>query len=244
MRKYGRLIILIAILAVLISPTAAVFARAGGSTGGGGTGGGTGGGSSFGGSSYGSTSTHTYHSVYFFGRRYGYYGTSPVGILTSVVIFGAFMYPTARNFLRRKRQEYAAPRDTAEASPELEHEFSALFYQVEEAWGNNDQETLRSVMSPHYFTKQQRILEGYTRKHMIDRMESVAIVTVEEELTGRDDQVHVAVTAQARDYFEYLNKNQAYNEHIRDNAMIERFAEVWEMHRENGQLVLDNIRQV
>lgn len=244
MRKLGRLILILALMVVLLSPSAAVFARAGGSTGGGGgtTGGGGTGSSSYGGSGYGSS--RTYHSVYFLGRRYGYYGSSPVSIMVSVVFLGVILYPNAKRFIARKRSEYAAPRETEPASKELEGEFSTLFYKVEAAWGQHDQDTLEQVMSPHYFAKQKRILDGYRRQHKADRMESVAIVAVEEELTGRDDQVHVAVTAQARDYFEYLDKNAAYNEHVRDEAMIERFVEVWEMHREDGQLILDNIRQV
>ncbi len=241
MRKLGRLTLILAIMLVLLSPTTAVFARAGGSTGGGMTGGGTGG---SGGSYGGGYSTRSYHSVYFFGRHYGYYGSSPVSVMVSVVFLGVLLYPMGRRFLQRKRAEYAAPRETEPASKTLEDEFSHLFYQVEEAWGHNDQQTLQQVMSPHYFNKQKRILDGYQRQGKADRMESVAIVAVEEELTGRDEQVHVVVTAQARDYFEYFNKNEAYNAHVRDDAMIERFVEVWEMHRTDGQLILDNIRQV
>lgn len=244
MRKFGRLMLILAVMLVLLSPSAAVLARAGGSTGGGGgaTGGGGTGGSSYGGGGYGAS--RTYHRVYFFGRSYGYYGSSPVSIMVSFVFLGVILYPNAKRFLRRKRAEYAAPRETEPASTELEDEFSALFYKVEEAWSQNDQATLERVMSPHYFAKQKRILDGYRRQRKADRMESVAIVAVEEELTGHDDQVHIAVTAQARDYFEYFDKNAAYNEHIHDEAMIERFVEVWEMHREDGQLILDNIRQV
>jgi hypothetical protein len=257
MRRIWRYFLIAIIICTCFSPLLSVSARAGGASGGsGGSGGGNGaagGGSSYGnnggtsaytGRSYGqsrSTNAYTYRRAFYFFGNYGYYSNAWFG---DILFVGIFASASVVPYLRRKRIERAQPHNTAPMSVDLEREFTELFYRVETAWADNDQYALRQVFDRGYFIQQKLILDGYTRHNKINRLESIAVVNLLEELTGKPNRIHVAVTAQMRDYFEFFDQDERYNEQVRDDALIERFTEVWEMHRDaRGQLLVDTIRQ-
>lgn len=233
MRKWLKVVALTVILTLMNLPTVAVSARAGGSHIGGFGGGGLG--HSFGGSTRYFGGRH-----FFFFPFFGRHSSIIFLIIIAVAIIAA-----GYNWLQRQRVTRAQPHDTVAISPELADEFTQLFLRVEDDWSRNDQDDLQKVFDPGYFRQQRILLNSYARKHSFNRLTDVAVVDLQEELTGKADQVHVAVTAQMRDYFEYTDKDERYNAKLRDEAMIQRFTEVWEMHRdEAGQLRVDTIRQV
>ncbi|VDG19758.1 hypothetical protein [Lactiplantibacillus mudanjiangensis] len=230
-----------ALLLLIFIPLSA-SARVGGSMGG--SGGSTG-------SGHSTTSTGTYtndRDDYYYGHRgYGYggygYGT---GTGLSIVFFGFFGFLIIRPGFRRWRERrQTAPTNTIELPSDFEATFEPFFYKMEEAWTKNDLTTLRTMMTSHYFAKQQRILRKYARKHKTDQLDGLVIVNLEQVLTDSDRQIEVVVTAQARDYFHYDNRSEAFNQRVYEAANIERFTEVWTLSQCNdGQLLLHHIRPV
>jgi Flp pilus assembly pilin Flp len=235
MRNKIRFTVIAAMIAVMMLPTFAVSARAGGSHIGG-FGGGHIGTHTFGGGGTRFYGGRHFFFFPFFGRR-----TSIIWLIIIAVALIAALY----NWLQKKRVERAQPHDTVPMTAELADEFSKLFLRVEDDWSRNDQDDLARVFDPGYMRQQRILLNSYARKNSYNRLTDVAIVNMEEELTGDPNRVHVAVTAQMRDFFEYTDKDERYNAKLRDDAEIQRFTEVWEMHRdEAGNLIVDTIRQV
>lgn len=239
MRKLFRRLTVAVILSFLLLPNAGVFARVGGSHFGG-FGGGT---HSFGGG------THTFSggSRFFTGRHFfffPFFGGRGSGTFTWIILLivaGVLLY----RWLQRQRVRRAQPGVTVDLTPEFDAEFSKLFYRAEDDWSRNDQEDLARVFAPGYMRQQRILLNGYARKHSYNRLTDVAIVGLQQEVTGDPQHIHVAVTAQMKDFFEYTDKDEQYNANLRDAATVQRFTEVWEMHRgDDGELLVDTVRQV
>lgn len=223
-----------------VSPTISTFARAGGAVGGGTV--------SFGGShSTGGGSTSTGNAFYnrgiYFGRPGWGYGHGGIfnwlGVLVPIVFLGY-------GLRRRTKQQLVAdqqPHDVGELGAELANEFEPLFYAVENAWVSGNKAELQRLMTPKYFKQQQIILNNWRQEGKVNKLDNLVIVKLQREYV-KADELHVVVTAQARDYFQYPDRADEYNQYLQDNTMIQRFTEVWELVKDNnGQYLVNNIRQ-
>lgn len=163
-------------------------------------------------------------------------------IMVLLLVLAVYLFV---NWRKRKRYERAHPESVVKITPELDAEFSALYYRVQNDLSENNQDDLAQVFGSGLLRQQTAALNKYAHKNIYNRITDVAIVELEEEPTLRDDLAHVMVTAQKRQYLEYTDKDEAFNKQMRDVAQLKRSVEVWEMHRErSGQLIVDKIRQV
>ena len=90
-----------------------------------------------------------------------------------------------------------------------------------------------------------RIINGYIRGHKIDHLDGLVIIDLEQVVTSSDEKVQIIVTAQARDYFQYDNKPESYNQQIREDTNIERFKEIWTLvWKDETNLQLCNIKTI
>lgn len=217
------------IVALFCAPTVSVSARVGGAIGGGG-------GMHMGGHpSYGGGHMMS-------GRRMllgrGLWFGGPIIVLALAV--GGWQ------LLKRRQQDRAATRTEALSpiDPALAKDFEPLFYTIEEAWSQNDQATLAQHMTSKCFRRQKAILDRWQQAGRLNRLEDLVLIDMQQELSDADHP-HVVITAQARDYFEYLDRPAAFNQTQHDEAMIERFSEVWELAyaQADGRLLLAKIRQ-
>ncbi|WP_225046799.1 hypothetical protein [Lacticaseibacillus kribbianus] len=226
MRKILMIMMLLASLALAL-PLTPTPARAGGATGGGGTGGG--GGTTGGGTTGGTGDTTT--------RRYDNdNNTSPITVFASFIVLtgGLGIITFKRNHPSAGRN--AALTDTVDLDPDVARTFPALFDAMEDAWSRNDQAMLATLMTPGYFRKQKRLLNRWARQGRVNRLEGMTIIELAQEPSRRG--LHVVVTAQGRDWFEYPAQSAAFNREQYDDAMIARFTEVWEL------TAIDNVWRV
>ncbi|MCI1986398.1 MAG: TIM44-like domain-containing protein [Lactobacillus sp.] len=224
------------VVALFCAPSVTVAARAGGAVGGGG-GMHMGGGTSYGGG------MHMGGGRMFVGRHMllgrGVWFGAP--ILAVVLVIGGWQL-----LKRRQNAQAAVPQKSAlyPLEPQLAKAFEPLFYTIEEAWSQNDQETLAQYMTSRYFGRQKALLDRWQRAGRRNRLEDLALIDVQQEASDADHP-HVVVTAQARDYFDYPERSAEFNQAQHDDAMIERFTEVWELAyaQADGRLLLAKIRQ-
>ena len=118
------------------------------------------------------------------------------------------------NWRKRKRYERAHPESVVKITPELDAEFSQLYYRVQEDLSTNNQDDLGQVFAANLLRQQAAALNKYAHKNIYNRITDVAIVELEEEPTLRDDLAHVMVTAQKRQYLEYTDKDEAFNKQM------------------------------
>ncbi|WP_054671634.1 hypothetical protein [Lentilactobacillus senioris] len=224
------------LVVLLWMPALPAFARAGGSTGGGGSAGGSTGG---GGSTYVGGGTSSYGGGYYGGRGYG--RGAGWALLAPLGFIGIL---AGRNRYKQRQFERNLPHDVGPIDPQLAAQFEELFYTVESAWSQTDQEQLVKLMTPpDYYDKQKRILTNWQKEGKINRLDNVAIVDLQQEFSD-PHATHVVVVAQAKDYFEYPHQSEQYNQFKQDEALIQRFTEVWELTTNStGQLIVENIRQ-
>ncbi len=236
MRKLGRWFIPFLVLIILILPSSIVFARAGGFHGG------FGGGHYFGGHTSFRSSPDVFHGRWFlfWGPRFAIRDNGLLSFLAVLIV----LLPAAYIFLRSERQKRLAESETNTLSDELQREFSTLFFQVEHAWSENDQQFLQRVFGSVFYQQQKGILDNYTSKNLVNRLDNISIISLRKVNTPYENQLKISVTGQMRDYFEHTDRDAKTNAKIRESATINRFTEVWEMHRElNGHLRVDTIRQ-
>jgi len=233
LKKLTLFIVIISVSFLFILNPTITFARAGGSMGG----------SSTGSSSTSSNSSDSYDNYRGY-RGYGGYGRNHFSLVDAALI--GFSGLSFFHFYRRNRREnYKIPETYDALTPELNAHFEPFFYKVEDAWTKNDLETLKTLMSPYYYTKQKRIINGYIRGHKIDHLDGLVIIDLEQVITQSDEKVRVIVTAQARDYFQYDNKPDSYNQQIQEDTNIERFKEIWTLvWKDETKLQLCNIKTI
>ncbi|WP_461215003.1 Tim44 domain-containing protein [Lacticaseibacillus sp. GG6-2] len=217
-------------LALIAAPTVSVQARAGGVIGGGHVHVTTGRSTGIGRSIYGGRGLHR-------GIGRGVY-MGGAGLIVFVVVIGLAL-------ARRRRP--AASRVTSTSSEPIDADlakaFEPLFYHVEKAWSDNDQATLATLMTAKFYKHQKAILDRWEKQGKRNRLEDVVIIATAQERSDADHP-HVVVTAQARDYIEALNQPAAVNQARRDQALLARFTEVWELaYAEDGRLLVAKIRQ-
>lgn len=228
MRK--KLVMLVIACALFALPMTPVAARAGGATGGGHVS--TGGTTSFG------SSRSIGGPRMFFGRRRLLYGGPG-----ALIAIGFVVWQIARYRRQTQASTEAKTGDVYPIDADLAPEFEQLFYAVETAWSDNNVDALYPLMTAKCYGKQRAILDRWQREGKTNRLDSLAIVDTSQEVSDADHP-HVVVTAQARDYFQYANQPDTYNQQLKDDAMIQRFTEVWELaYAEDGHLLVDNIRQ-
>lgn len=228
-------VIILTVCCLFFFPIPLVYARAGGATGGGNTTGGGGTGTTT--SDYG-THYGRYRGGYYYGRP------SPISDFIFASIFvGLVGYQFFTHF-RNQRQKELALHGTYPIDDQLADQFSELFYQVENAWTQTDKSTLAQLMTPQYYTKQAKIIDNWRARGKINRLESIAIVSLKRESNDSKERPKIVVTAQARDWFEYPAKSADFNQTQHDDAFISRFTEVWEIIPQTNQLLVDNIRQI
>lgn len=221
MKKIPLLVIFHLLFFLTISSTT-VLARAGGGMGS----------SSSSGSN--STSNGNYDNYNYYGNRgYNNYGRSRFPLLDAALI-GFVGFSFFRFFKKNRQENFVLPETYDELSPELNAKFEPFFYQVEDAWTKNDLDTLENLMTPRYFAKQKRIIMGYIREHKIDHLDGLVVVEVEQVVKPPSGKIQVIVTAQARDYFQYDNKSEQYNQQIQEDTNIERFSEIWTLSWKDG----------
>ncbi|WP_461225213.1 Tim44 domain-containing protein [Lacticaseibacillus suihuaensis] len=210
---YILLIVLLALAALPLTPT---LARAGGATGGTTGGGTTGGGTTTGGTTTDRTNTRGYNNA----------NTSPITVFASFIVLtgGLGVITYKRN---HPSTGTARVRATTALDPEVEATFPALFDAMEAAWSANDQATLATLMTPRYFRSQKRLLDRWAKAGKCNRLEGMTIIALAQEPSRSG--LHVVVTAQGRDWFEYPAESPAFNQQQHDDAMISRFTEVWEL---------------
>lgn len=226
MRKI--VVIVMLSLAVLLAPPVSVSARAGGATGGH---------VSTGTRSTGSPSMYAGRRM-IMGRR-SFYGFGPGGLIA----LGFIGWQVVKMVRRRQAEAGPSTADTYPIDDVLAKDFEPLFYAVEDAWSKQDVEALYPLMTAKYYERQQAILAKWAQAGKVNRLDAVALVDTAQEPSD-PDHPHVVVTAQARDYFEYQDQPDAYNQQLKDDAMIQRFTEVWELaYAEDGHLLVANIRQ-
>lgn len=223
--------IIVSLLFVFTLTPTIVLARAGGSMGSSST-------------SSSNTGSSSYDNDNYRYRGYNNYGrrSSP---LMSAFFIGVTGFIIFQSFSRRRRENYTEPDTYDELTPQVKEHFEPFFYKVEDAWTNNDLETLKTLMSPYYFVKQKRIINGYIRNHKVDQLEGLVIIELQQVVDPSHGNVQVIVTAQARDYFQYDNKTDEYNQQIQDDTNIERFKEIWTLSWQEGdRLQLDGIKVI
>ncbi|MGQ2375001.1 TIM44-like domain-containing protein [Companilactobacillus zhachilii] len=177
-------------------------------------------------------------------RGYNNYGNNRFSMM-DVVIIGFIGFSFLTSVRRNRRKNFKLPETYDELTPQLNDCFEPFFYQVEDAWTKNDLATLRELMSPFYFTKQKRIINGYIRQHKIDQLDGLVIIDLQQVVTSSDQKMQVIVTAQARDYFQYDNKTTEYNQQIQEDTNIERFQEIWTLTwKDETNLQLCNIKTI
>jgi len=221
-------------LSLLLALTSTpVFARAGGSMG-------------SNGSSSSNSSTNTYNNDNYYRGYHNYnnYGINRLSLID--VVFTGFIGFSLFQSIKRRRQTKKTPSETYDQlTPKLNSSFEPFFYKVEDAWTKNDLETLKILMSPNYYAKQKRIINGYIRNHKIDQLDGLVIVELQQVVTAPDKKIQVIVTAQARDYFQFNDKSEDYNQQVQDDTNIERFTEIWTLKWQNeNHLLLCNIQTI
>ena len=233
MKKLTLIMAIMSLSFLFIMAPTTTFARAGGSMGG----------SSTGSSSTSSNSSDNYDNYRGY-RGYGGFGRNRFSLVDAALI--GFSGLSFFHFYRRNRREnYKIPETYDALTPELNTHFEPFFYKVEDAWTKNDLETLKTLMSPYYYAKQKRIINGYVRGHKVDHLDGLVIIDLEQVVTSSDEKVQVIVTAQARDYFQYDNKPESYNQQIREDTNIERFKEIWTLvWKDETNLQLCNIKTI
>lgn len=196
-----------------------------------------------------STSSSTGSSSYDdnnYGYRGGYnnYGRRQSSLM-DVFFIGVTGFLFFHSFKRNRQENYTLPETYDELTPQVKEHFEPFFYKVEDAWVKNDLETLKTLMSPNYFSKQKRIINGYIREHKVDHLDGLVIVDLQQVVDPTRGEVQIIVTAQARDYFQYDNKTDEYNQQIQDDTNIERFKEVWTLNwLEGDRLQLGDIKVI
>jgi len=225
-------IIFVSLSFIFITPTTSVLARAGGSMGSS---------STSTSSSYSSNDSNNYYRGY---RGYNNYGYGRFSLINMALI-GFVGFSFIKSIRNKRQNNYTLPETYAELTPQLNTSFEPFFYQVEDAWTKNDLRALNSLMSPHYFSKQKRIINTYIRNHKIDHLEGLVIIDLQQVADPPNGKVQIIVTAQARDYFQYDNKSVEYNQQIQEDTNIERFTEIWTMKfTDNAKLQLCDIRTI
>ncbi|CAJ1181801.1 hypothetical protein CPR19088_GLDEOEPO_01544 [Companilactobacillus paralimentarius] len=226
------LFIVVSISFLFIMVPTTTLARAGGSMGSSST------------SSSSSTGSDSYYDNYRGYRGYNNFGYNRFTI-GDIVVTGFFVLFSVYSFKRNRQKKYTPPETYDELTPQINTHFEPFFYQVEDAWTKNDLETLKTLMSPYYYAKQKKIINGYIRNHRIDKMDGLVIIDLQQVMTSSDEKVQVIVTAQARDYFQYDNKTDDYNNQIQEDTNIERFKEIWTLTwKDETNLQLCNIKTI
>ncbi|WP_126322031.1 TIM44-like domain-containing protein [Companilactobacillus musae] len=210
--------------------TTPVSARAGGSMGSGST-------------TSSSSSTNDNDNNYRGYRNYNSYGYNRLSLI-DFIFMGFVGFSFFKTIKRRRQNNFTVPKTYDELHPKLKTAFEPFFYKVEDAWTKNDLETLNSLMSPHYYFKQKRIINSYIRNHKTDHLDSLVIVDLQQAITNIDEKIQVIVTAQARDYFQYDNKSAEYNQQIQEDTNIERFTEIWTLTWKDDDLQLCDIKPI
>lgn len=224
------LFILINLLLLLSLTATPVSARAGGSVGSSST-------------TSSSTSSSNTDDDYYRGRGYNNYGHNRFSLL-DFAFMGFFGFTFLKSMKRRRQENYVLPETYNELTPELNTQFEPFFYQVEDAWTKNDLGTLKTLMSPHYFAKQKRIINVYIRNNKVDHLDGLVIIDLQQVIDPPNNKTQVIVTAQARDYFQYSDKTEQYNQQLQDDTNIERFKEIWTLKIDGNQLQLCDIKVI
>lgn len=228
MKKLLSLIIICLLLFFVITPTT-VLARAGGSMG----------------SSSSSTSSSDSGSSYSDNNNYYYnnYGDNRSSLVVAIFI-GAVGLVFIRSYRKKNRENYTLPETYDELTPELKSNFKSFFYKLEDAWAKNDLNTLKTLMSSKYYSKQKRIINSYVRNHKRDQLDGLVIIDLQQIVDTPRNKIQIIVTAQACDYFFFEDETDQYNQQIQDDTNIERFEEIWTLDVMDDNLFLCDIKVI
>lgn len=144
--------------------------------------------------------------------------------------------------LKRQSGQRGMSHDILEIEPSLSQEFEPLFYDVQDAWADNDQRRLAELMTPTFFEKRKQLLDQWQIAGKKACHEGMVIINLRQERNVKTAP-RVVVTAQGRQYFSYPDRSQRFNREQYEQTYFHRFTEVWELNRDDaGQLRVTQIK--
>lgn len=144
--------------------------------------------------------------------------------------------------LKRQSGQRGMSHDILEIEPSLSQEFEPLFYDVQDAWADNDQRRLAELMTPTFFEKRKQLLDQWQTAGKKACHEGMVIINLRQERNVKSAP-RVVVTAQGRQYFSYPDRSQRFNREQYEQTYFHRFTEVWELNRDDaGQLRVTQIK--
>lgn len=162
--------------------------------------------------------------------------------VAGALVIGAAAIVVGGYELKRQSGQQGMSHDILEIDPSLSEEFESLYYDVQDAWSENNQFRLSELMLPTFFDKRKLLLDQWQAAGKVNRYEGMIIVRLEQERNVRNAP-RVVVTAQGRSFFEYPERSAKYNREQYEQTLIRRFTEVWELNRDSsGQLRVAQIR--
>jgi predicted lipid-binding transport protein (Tim44 family) len=197
----------------LIALTApAALARGGGGSAGFGGGGG-GGFSGSGGGYYGGGSSCTGSGCAIGGAVVGGLIVGVLLIIFLIWLWGRFTAAENRRRLAHREHKVeaaaveAAEDDAAFASDTVHEQAATLFLHIQNAWSNNDQDTLQRLVGKELWAEWKRRLDDFKHKGWHNKVDPVGMPTVEyvgihNAADARDDRIVVRIDAKLRDYVE------------------------------------------
>lgn len=237
MKNFSKWFVVSLLVLVLVSLSVpAAFARAGG--GGGGSGGGGGGGSS--GHSSGSHAVNGYRS-------------NPISSIVSYIVFGVMASGGAIVFsfkvhVKHKKAKLLMQRlakiDPTWDSKAFNDQIEQIFYTVQEAWAQRNQDIARRYLSQNlyeqYNAKSQWMIVRH-EKNILKNMKLLDALPIDVNDFEGDahDYMWVYIKAKMVDY----TVDDRTMQMLSGSKSSTRFEEYWKLVKENGCWVLDEIRQ-
>lgn len=221
----------LAVILVVFMSFPTVFARAGG---GGGTGGG-GGGYTTGGHTSGYTRSNPISSII---------GYVVMGLAASGGAVTLYIKVRAKNRKAEKIMENLSRFDPTWSLADFDRHIQNMFYTVQEAWAQRDQEIARRYLSRELFEKYQIKSQWMIMRHEQNILQNqkllAALPVAVNDFQGEDrDYMWVYIKAKMIDY----TIDDRTMEVISGSKNSASFVEYWKLIKENGCWVLDEIRQ-
>lgn len=207
-----------------VLPFNIALARAGGGGGGGGAGGGAG--------IYG-----------------GFYGNSLINILTifALVVSGGvilFIRVHIKGAIAKKAMKHIAKMDKSWNYKEFRTHIKKMFYTIENAWMKRNQEIAKDYLSKSLYEQYQAESKLMIIRHEKNILEDIHLIEaipidVEDNEGDTNDYIWVYIKARMVDYM----VDDRVTELQTDSNDTSSFIEYWKLIKENGNWVLDEIKQ-
>ena len=174
------------------------------------------------------------------------------GCLALILLPFAIIYAVIMTWQVRKKgkacQELLArlqKQDAAWDPDMIRHRIDEIFFKVQQAWMERNQETARDCMSPGIYQKHKLQTDQMLAEHRKNVLEninltSVVIVDVEDFVDNRRDRFWANLEGSMTDYIIDETSNQVVKG---DPKKTEHFNELWKFIRSGDTWVLDEIDQ-